>query len=190
MKSGLKKSFYIAALLLLFNSTFATNNSYSHFSRSINTYSSIHSKPLILNDSDTAAVKKNINFRKAVWLGVFTGTVGGHLWYIGYKKQALKRTFDGSIAYLFIALGVLAHVWNFALLKHFGTLLLAIGLLMWLIVVIRTGREISFLTKHKLPPKEKTFKQVNENQNTKVNNTSNSQSPENQTKKQQPHDKK
>ncbi len=159
----IKKLLYIPVFLLLITPVFAADS----FSFSYYHLTPTHTENYVLTqvpDTDSVSTAKKINFRKAVWLGVFTGTVGGHLWYIGYKKQALKRTFDGAIAYFFIGIGALAHVLDFKLLTHFATFLLLIGLLMWFIVVFRTVKEISFLSKHKLPPKEKVFKQPPENQ--------------------------
>ncbi len=170
MRYFIKTTLFISALLTLVSHGFATDNfSFSRYKISTQT-ANYHLTQV--SDTDSTSTAKKINFRKAVWLGVFTGTVGGHLWYIGYKKQALKRTFDGSIAYFFIAIGALSHILNFKLLTYFATFLLLIGLLMWLIVVFRTVKEIRFLTKHKLPPKEKVFKQPPENQQ-KENQTNN-----------------
>ncbi len=94
---------------------------------------------------------RNKSKRKTMLLGIFTGSVGGHLWYLGYHKRAMKRTMDGVLAYSLIGLGILAQYTSSSLLKNFSGFLVGVGSVVLLKVLIQTAVELIGISKGKYP---------------------------------------
>ena len=106
--------------------------------------------PTRLNDTIPDSLRQKSK-TKTMLLGIFTGFVGGHLWYLGYHRRAMKRTLDGVAACSLIGLGALGQFVNSSLLKNFSGYLVAIGGVILLKVLIQTIVELVGISKGHYP---------------------------------------
>ncbi len=106
---------------------------------------------------------RNKSKTKTMLLGIFTGVVGGHLWYLGYHKRAMKRTMDGVLAFSLIGLGVLAQYTSSSLLKNFSGFFVGFGAVILLKVLIQTAVELVGISKGKYPKEYIESKEENQN---------------------------